>query len=97
MLVASVFFFSHHVFLRCLFQCCQMSGLCGKGLNLSHTSPCIHVSAVQVLKTLWEKENLLATSNFSFSYIVFNLSGEQSAIFINFEIVVCKLFEFGRV
>ena len=37
------------------------------------------------------------TSNFSFSHSVFYPFGELSAIFIKFEIVVCKLFQFGRV
>ena len=60
-------------------------------------SPGFYVSAVQVLKTLWEKEKLLIPSNFYFSYCVFYLFGEFSAIFIKFEIVVCKLFQFGRV
>ena len=49
------------------------------------------------MKTPWEKEKLLVTSNFSFSHSVFYLSEELSAIFINFEIVVSKLFQFGRV
>ena len=44
-----------------------------------------------------EKEKLLVTSNFSISYSVFYLFEELSAIFIRFEIVVCKLFQFGRV
>ena len=37
------------------------------------------------------------TSNFSFSHTVFYWFGELSAIFIQFEIVVCKLFEIGWV
>ena len=41
------------------------------------------------LKTLWEKEKLLLTWNFSFSHSVFYPFGELSAIFIKFEIVVC--------
>ena len=35
-------------------------------LSLSQRSPCFYVSALQV-KTLWKKEKLLVTSNFSFS------------------------------
>ena len=53
--------------------------------------------AVSLLKTLWEKEKLIVTSNFSFSHIVFYLFGELSAIFTKFKIVVCKLFQFERV
>ena len=48
--------------------------------------------------TLGEGEiALLVTSNFSFSLSVFYPFGELSDIFFKFEIVVCKLFEFGRV
>ena len=50
-----------------------------------------------LLKTLWEKEKLLITSNFSFSRSVFYPFGELAAIVIQFKIVVCKLFLFGRV
>ena len=66
-------------------------------LTLSQTSLGFYVSAVQVLKTLWEKEKLLVMSNFSFSHSIFYSFGELSAIFIKFEIVVCKLFHLGRV
>jgi hypothetical protein len=38
-----------------------------------------------LLKTLWEKEKLLVTNNFSFSPIVFYLLGGLSAIFIGFK------------
>ena len=55
-----------------------------------------HVGSTNLLKTLWKKEKLLVTSNFSFSHILFYLLGEISAICIKFEIV-CKLFKFGRV
>ena len=57
----------------------------------------LRVCFKSLLKTLWEKEKLLATSNFSFSHCVFYLLGEVSTIFNKFEIVVCKLFWFGRV
>ena len=46
---------------------------------------------------MWEKEKLLVTSNFSFSHSVFYMFGELSAIFVKFEIVVCKFFQFGTV
>ena len=57
----------------------------------------LRVCSTSLLKTLWEKDKLLVTSNFSFSHRVFYLFGKLSAIFIEFEIVVCKLFQFGRV
>ena len=50
-----------------------------------------------LLKTLWEKEKLLVTSNFSFTYSVFYPFREVSAIFIKVKIVVYKLFQFGPV
>ena len=46
---------------------------------------------------MWEKEELLVTSNFSFSHNVFSMFGELSAILIKIEIVVYKRFQFGRV
>ena len=55
------------------------------------------VCCASLLKTLWEKEKLLVTINFSFTHSVFFPFGELSAIFIKFKIVVCKLFQFGRV
>ena len=55
------------------------------------------VCSMSLLKTLWEKEKLLIMSNFSFSHSVFYPSRELCTIFIKFEIVVCKPFEFGRV
>ena len=57
----------------------------------------LRVSSLSLLKTLWEKEKLLVTSNFSFSHSVFYPFGELSAIFMKFEIVVCKLFQFGCI
>ena len=57
----------------------------------------LRVCSASLLKTLWEKEKLLVTSNFSFSHSVFYLFGELSAIFIKFEIVVCQLFQFGSI
>ena len=57
----------------------------------------LRVCSGSLLKTLWEKEKLFVASNFSFSHIVFYPLGELFAIFIELEIVVCKLFQFGRV
>ena len=56
---------------------------------------CLHCTGP--LKTLWEKEKLLIMSNFSSSHSVFYLFGELYTISNSFEIVVCKLFLFGRV
>ena len=67
-------------------------------VNPFHNKPWfLRVCSKSLLKTLWEKEKLLVTSNFSFSRSVFYPFGKLSAIFIKFEIVVCKLFQFGRV
>ena len=57
----------------------------------------LRVCSTSLLKTLWEKEKLPVTSNFSFSHSVFYLFGELSAIFKKLEIVVCKLFQFGKL
>ena len=57
----------------------------------------LHVCSISLLKTLWEKEKLLITSNFSFYHSVFYLFEELSIIFIKFEIVVCQRFQFGIV
>ena len=66
-------------------------------LSLSQTSPGFHVFAVQVFRKHWEKEKLLVMRDFSFSHTVFYPYGELSAIFIKFEIVICNLFQFGKV
>ena len=57
----------------------------------------LRVCSTSLLKTLWEKEKLLIPSNFSFSHSVFYPFGKLPAIFIEFEIIVCKLFQFGSV
>ena len=55
------------------------------------------VCSTSLLKTLWEKEKLLVMSNFSFYHSVFYPFEELPAIFVKFEIVVCKVFRFGKV
>ena len=66
--------------------------------TLSQTSPgFLHVCRKRLLKALWEKEKLLVTSNFSFSRSVFHPFKELFAIFIEFEIVVWKFFQFEGV
>ena len=57
----------------------------------------LRVCTLSLFKTLWEKEKLLVTSNFSFSHSVFYRFGELSVIIIKVKIVVCKLFQFGKV
>ena len=54
----------------------------------------LRVCSTSLLKTLWEKDKLLVTSNLSSSRSVFYQFGELFAIFIKFEIVVCKIFQF---
>ena len=66
-------------------------------LTLSQPIPGSYVSAVQIFLKHWEKEKLLVTSNFSISHSVFYLFGELPAMFIKFEIIVCKLFQFGSL
>ena len=57
----------------------------------------LRVCSKSLLKTLWEKEKLLVTSNVSFSHNVFYIFGELFAVVIKFQIVVFKHFQFGRV
>ena len=56
----------------------------------------LSVCSTSLLKTMREKKKFLVTCNFSFSHSVFYPFAELSAIFIKVEIVVCKLFQFGR-
>ena len=89
LLKMSNFTFSHNIF----YATCIL-----KSFNPFPNKPWfLRVYRTSPLKTLWEEEKLLVTSNFSFSHGVFYPFGELSAIFIKFEIVVCKFFEFGRV
>ena len=55
------------------------------------------ICCTSLLKTLWEKEKLLVSSNFSFSSQCFLSVLRSFAFFIKLEFVVCKLFQFGRV
>ena len=55
----------------------------------------LRVCSRSLLKTLREKKKLLITSNFSFSHSVFYPYGKLFGHFINFESVVCTLFQFG--
>ena len=54
------------------------------------------VPNTSLLKTLWEKEKLFITSNFSFSHSIVYAFGELSARFVEFEIVVSRLFQFRK-
>ena len=68
----------------------------GEGLNPFPNKPWfLRVCSTSILKTLWEKEKLLIMRNFSFSYCVFYPFWEFSALFIEFEIVIGNLFQFG--
>ena len=55
------------------------------------------VCSRDLLKTLWEKEKLLVTSNFSFSRSVFYPVWRTFSHFYQFKMVVFKLFHFKRV
>ena len=67
-------------------------------INLFPNKPWfLHVCSTSLPKTRCEKDKLLVTSNFSFSHCVFYLFGGLSVIFNKFEILVCRLFQFGRV
>ena len=93
--VMSNFSFSHSVFypfgeLSVIFEWSRFNPFPNK--------PCfLRVCSTSPVKTLWVKEKLLVTSNFSFSHSVFYLFAELSVIFFKFEFVVCKPFLFGPV
>ena len=64
----------------------------GSTFNPFPNKPCFScVCSTSLLKTLWEKEKLLITRNFSFTHSVFYSSGELYTIFIQFKIVFCKV------
>ena len=90
-----LFFPLQNLYTKCQENICK---LCNSYLTLSQTSPRFYTSAMQLFfKTLWEKEKLLVTSNFSFSHNVFYPFGELSTIFIKPETVICKFFQFGSI
>ena len=81
MLVASTFFFSKNISNAFFFYS-----------HKSFPKPLfICVCSKSLLKTLWEKEKFLVTSNFSFFHSVFYPFGELFAIFIKRKILVFKL------
>ena len=82
---------------KIVLQTCVNEGLFRKGLNGGEMFMIFtfYMSAVHIFwKKTGGKEKLLVTSNFPFSHSVFYSFEEFSAIFINFEIVICKLFQF---
>ena len=70
-------------------------------LFLGHNNPFpnkpwfLHDCSISLSKTLWEKDKVLVTSNFSFSHCVFYPFGKFCTVFIKFKIVVCNFFHFG--
>ena len=66
-----------YIFLA-VFDLCSVK----RGINPFPNKPrVLHVCSTSLLKTLWEKEKSLVTSNFSFSHSVFYPFGELPAIF----------------
>ena len=66
-------------------------------LTLSQKSLVFTCLKYKSFETMWEKEKLLIMRNFSFSLRNFYQFDELSVIFIKFGIVICKLFQLGRV
>ena len=65
-------------------------GIVGNGLNSIPKKPVfLLVCSTNLLKTLWYKEKLLVTSNFSFSNSAFYPLRELFTTLIESEIVVC--------
>ena len=71
--------------------------LLGNGLTLSQQALVFTCLQYKPFEDTVEKEKLLVLSNFSLSHSIVYPLGELSAIFIKFEIVVCKLFQCQRV
>ena len=79
-MVTNIFFFSHNVFLSRFLKVIKIKGCV---INPFSNKPWfLRVCSKSLLKTLWENEKLLATSNFSFSHSVFYPFRDLSAIFI---------------
>ena len=57
----------------------------------------LRVCSSRLLKTLWEKEKLLGTNNFSFSHSVWYLFEELSAVFIRLKLLSANSLSFGKV
>ena len=95
-------YFWHHIFI-CCWNGRALNWPIRKRVNTWCFNPFpdkpwfLRVCSTSLLKTLWEKEKLLVTSNFSFSHSVFYPLVELFVIFIPFQIVVFKLFQFGKV
>ena len=68
-----------------------------KLITLSQPSPGFMFLHYKSFENTAGKEKLIITSNISFTHSVFYQFEELSSIFIKFEIVVCNLFQFGRV
>ena len=108
MLVTSIFSFFPQCFTKGIFlKIIKKSGLCGKELNLQHSYVCtymyiplkqqrLHYNSFE--NTVGKGEIArIVTSNFSFSHSVFYPFRKHPAICIKFQIVVCKLLQFGRL
>ena len=61
-------------------------------LTLSQTIPGFYVSGTTLLKTQWEKEKLLVTSNFSFSHSVFYPFGGLIGVFNSISVLSQRQF-----
>ena len=95
--VTSIFCFSHYAFTDLYrFHSLRMLSITSK--FMSFVNPFTNNPWFScLLKTLWEKEKLLVISNFIFSHSVFYPSEELSAIFIKYEFVFYKLFQYGSL
>ena len=66
-------------------------------LTLSQTSPRFYVSAVSVFWKHWKEDVARKEQFLLFQHYFYRHLGEFSTIFIKFEIVVCKLFQYGTI
>ena len=83
----------HHHFCQELLDC-SMFWTFISGSPFPNKPWFLRVCSASHLKTLWEKDKLLVTSNLSFSHSIFYWFGKLSAILVKFEFFI---FQFGRV
>ena len=76
-----------------LYQNCN----CQPFLTLFETNTWFYMTAVKVFWKVWGKEEIAGNKHFLVFSKVFYPFQKLSTIYIKFEIVVCKLFQFGKV
>ena len=97
MLVTSIFSFFQNVSKSLPFQDRLKSGLYGKELTLSQTSPGFCVCSTSLFENTVGKGEIVRNEQFLLFQVFSTHLDGLCGIFNKFEIVVCLLFQFGRV